>query len=134
MPIIKSEASMSTLERMSGILPSTATVNEKGHLTVGGCDVVKLTSEFGTPLYIFDEATLRQSCAGFRKEFGLRYADTLVIYAAKAFLNRPLARIIKEEGLGLDVVSGGELSIAKAADFPMDKVYFHGNNKLREEL
>ncbi len=125
---------MSALQRMSGILPSTATVNAKGHLAIGDCDVVKLASEFGTPLYIFDEATLRQNCAGFHKEFVQRYPDTLVIYAAKAFLNKPLARIIEEEGLGLDVVSGGELSIAKAADFPMDKVYFHGNNKLREEL
>jgi diaminopimelate decarboxylase len=125
---------MSVLERMSGILPDTATVNEKGHLSLGGCDVVKLAGEFGTPLYIFDEVTLRRSCAEFRKEFGQRYADTLVIYAAKAFINRPLAKILKEEGLGLDVVSGGEINIAKEADFPMNKVYFHGNNKLREEI
>jgi len=125
---------MSVLERMATLLPDTAGVNEKGHLTLGGCDVVKLAAEFGTPLYIFDEATLRRTCAEFRKEFGQRYADTLVIYAAKAFINRALARIFREEGLGLDVVSGGELSIAKSADFPMDKVYFHGNNKLREEI
>jgi diaminopimelate decarboxylase len=119
---------------MSGILPDTAGVNEKGHLNIGGCDAAKLAAEFGTPLYIFDEATLRGTCAAFRKEFGHRYADTLVIYAAKAFINRALARIFKEEGLGLDVVSGGELSIARSADFPMDKVFFHGNNKLREEI
>jgi diaminopimelate decarboxylase len=125
---------MSVLERMATLLPDTADVNEKGHLTLGGCDVVKLAGEFGTPLYIFDEVTLRRTCAEFRKEFGQRYADTLVIYAAKAFVNRALACIFKEEGLGLDVVSGGELTIAKSADFPMDKVYFHGNNKLREEI
>lgn len=125
---------MSALERMSGILPDTAEVNEKGHLTIGGCDGAKLAAKFGTPLYIFDEVTLRGTCAEFRKEFGQRYADTLVIYAAKAFINRALARIFKEEGLGLDVVSGGELSIARSADFPMDKVFFHGNNKLREEI
>jgi diaminopimelate decarboxylase len=125
---------MSALERMATLLPDTAGVNEKGHLTVGGCDVVKLAAEFGTPLYIFDEATLRRTCAEFRNEFGQRYADTLVIYAAKAFINRALASIFKEEGLGLDVVSRGELTIAKSADFPMDKVYFHGNNKLREEI
>ncbi len=125
---------MSVLERMATLLPDTAEVNEKGHLTLGGCDVVKLAAEFGTPLYIFDEATLRRTCAEFHNEFGQRYADTLVIYAAKAFINRALARIFKEEGLGLDVVSGGELSIARSADFPMDKVYFHGNNKLREEI
>jgi diaminopimelate decarboxylase len=125
---------MSVLEKMANILPDTAGVNEKGHLTLGGCDAVKLAAEFGTPLYIFDEATLRRTCADFRKEFGQRYADTLVIYAAKAFINRALAHIFREEGLGLDVVSGGELSIARSADFPMDKVYFHGNNKLREEI
>ena len=125
---------MSVLERMSTLLPDTSGVNEKGHLTLGGCDLAKLAAEFGTPLYIFDEATLRRTCADFRKEFGQRYADTLVIYAAKSFINRALAHIFKEEGLGLDVVSGGELSIAKSADFPTDKVYFHGNNKLREEI
>ena len=125
---------MSVLEKMATIFPDTAGVNEKGHLTIGGCNVAKLAVQFGTPLYIFDEATLRGTCAEFRKEFGRRYADTLVIYAAKAFINRALARIFKEEGLGLDVVSGGELSIARSAGFPMDKVFFHGNNKLREEI
>ena len=125
---------MSILDKMATILPDTAGVNEKGHLTIGGCDVTKLAAQFGTPLYIFDEATLRGTCSNFRKEFDRRYADTMVIYAAKAFINRALARIFKEEGLGLDVVSGGELSVARSADFPMDKVYFHGNNKLREEI
>jgi len=125
---------MSVLERMSTILPYTAEVNEKGHLAIGGCDVTRLAADFGTPLYIFDEATLRRTCAEFRKEFEQRCHDSLVIYAAKAFINRPLARIVKEEGLGLDVVSGGEISIARSAEFPMDKVFFHGNNKLREEI
>ncbi len=125
---------MSVLQRMANLLPDTADVNGNGHLTIGGCDVVKLAADFGTPLYIFDEATLRRTCAEFRDEFGQRYADTLVIYAAKAFINQALASIFKEEGLGIDVVSGGELSIAKSVDFPMDKVYLHGNNKSREEI
>ncbi|MEE8469889.1 MAG: diaminopimelate decarboxylase [Dehalococcoidia bacterium] len=125
---------MSVLERMSGILPDTAGVSEKGHLTIGDCDVVELADEFGTPLYIFDEATLRSKCSEYRKEFGQRYADCLVIYAAKAFINRALALIIKEEGLGLDVVSGGEISVARSVDFPMEKVYFHGSNKLKDEI
>jgi diaminopimelate decarboxylase len=128
------EVNMATFERMSTILPDTAKVNSKGHLTIGGCDLIELASDFGTPLYIFDEATLRRSCGEFRGEFGKLYKDTLVIYAAKAFINRALAKIIHEEGLGLDVVSGGELSIARSVDFPMNKVYFHGNNKLREEI
>jgi diaminopimelate decarboxylase len=93
-----------------------------------------LANEFGTPLYLFDEFTLRHMCREFKDEFCKYYPDTLVIYASKAFLNPALALIFKEEGLGLDVVSGGELSIAHSVDFPLDKVYFHGNNKTPEEL
>jgi diaminopimelate decarboxylase len=95
---------------------------------------VDLAEEFGTPLYLFDESTLRHKCHEFKDEFGKYYPATLVIYASKAFLNRALALIFQEEGLGLDVVSGGELSIAHSVDFPLDKVYFHGNNKTPEEL
>jgi len=116
------------------LFPLTAEVNKQGHLVIGGCDVVDLAEEFGTPLYLFDKSTLRHRCREFRDEFCKYYPDTLVIYASKAFLNRALALIFKEEGLGLDVVSGGELSIAHSVDFPLDKVYFHGNNKTLEEL
>ena len=116
------------------LLPLTAKVNKQGHLLIGGCDVIDLANEFGTPLYLFDESTLRHKCREFKDEFCKYYPDTLVIYASKAFLNRALALIFKEEGLGLDVVSGGELSIAHSVDFPLDKVYFHGNNKTPEEL
>ncbi|MFO7773617.1 MAG: diaminopimelate decarboxylase [Dehalococcoidia bacterium] len=116
------------------LFPLAAEVNEHGHLLIGGCDVVDLAHEFGTPLYIFDEVTLRHQCRQFKEEFCKYYPDTLVIYACKAFLNRALALICKEEGLGLDVVSGGELSIAHSVGFPLEKVYFHGNNKTPEEL
>jgi diaminopimelate decarboxylase len=116
------------------LFPLTTKANKQGHLCIGGCDVVDLVGEFGTPLYLFDEFTLRQKCREFKDEFGKYHPDTLVIYASKAFLNRALALIFKEEGLGLDVVSGGELSIGHSVDFPMDKVYFHGNNKTPEEL
>jgi diaminopimelate decarboxylase len=116
------------------LFPLTAEVNEQGHLIIGGCHVVDLAEEFGTPLYLFDESTICQTCREFKNEFTRLYPDTLVIYACKAFLNRALALILREEGLGLDVVSGGELSIAHSVDFPMDKVYFHGNNKTPEEL
>jgi len=116
------------------LFPLTAEVNNQGHLVIGGCDVVDLTEEFGTPLYLFDESTLRHRCREFKDVFCKYYPDTLVIYASKAFLNRALALIFKEEGLGLDVVSEGELSIAHSVDFPLDKVYFHGNNKTPEEL
>jgi diaminopimelate decarboxylase len=116
------------------LFPLMTEVNKQSHLVIGGCDVVDLAKEFGTPLYLLDESTLRYKCREFKDEFGRYYRDTLVIYASKAFLNRALALIFKEEGLGLDVVSGGELSIAQSVDFPMDKVYFHGNNKTPEEL
>ncbi|MBI2908345.1 MAG: diaminopimelate decarboxylase [Chloroflexi bacterium] len=119
---------------ISHIFPETARVRDNGHLFLGGCDAVDLVDRFGTPLYVFDEATLRSQCAQFVGEFTLRHADTQVVYACKAFINRPLAQILHEEGLGLDVVSGGELAIARAAAFPVEKVYFHGNNKTPEEL
>ncbi len=116
------------------LFPPTAEVNDKGHLTIGGCDTVELVKEYGTPLYVFDEVSLRRKCAEFKTEFGQRYPDTAVIYASKAFINGAMARLFKEEGLGLDVVSGGEMSIAHSVDFPMNKLYFHGNNKSAEEL
>jgi diaminopimelate decarboxylase len=116
------------------LFPLTAEINEHGHLLIAGCDVVDLAHEFGTPLYLFDELTLRHQCRQFQDEFCKYYPDTLVIYACKAFLNRALALIFKEEGLGLDVVSGGELSIAHSVGFPLEKVYFHGNNKTLAEL
>lgn len=95
---------------------------------------MELAVSFGTPLYVFDETTLRSKCVEFRREFSQRYPDILVIYACKAFINRALALLLREEGLGLDVVSGGELSIARSVGFPMKNVYFHGNNKSGEEL
>ncbi|MFC1906405.1 diaminopimelate decarboxylase [Chloroflexota bacterium] len=116
------------------LFPITAEVNERDHLIIGSCDTVELANEFGTPLYLFDEFSLRSKCAEFKAEFSQHYTDTMVIYACKAFINKALALIFKEEGLGLDVISAGELSIAQSVGFPMDMVYFHGNNKSAEEL
>jgi diaminopimelate decarboxylase len=116
------------------LFPINTEVSQKGHLIIGGCDAVELAAEYGTPLYVYDELTLRRRCQEFRNEFGQRYADTTVLYASKAFLNKAIATILKEEGIGLDVVSAGELSIAESVDFPMDMVYLHGNNKSAEEL
>lgn len=116
------------------VFPPSAEVDRQGHLIIGGCDTVDLARRYGTPLYVFDEAALRQKCQEFKAEFSRRYPDSQVIYASKAFLNRALARLIKEEGLGLDVVSGGELSCAVSVLFPPSRVYFHGNNKTGDEL
>ena len=125
-----------TTDRVSklSLFPLTAEVDNQGHLCIGGCDVLNLAKEFGTPLYLFDEFTLRHKCREFTSEFSKYHPDTLVIYGSKAFLNKALALIFKQEGLGLDVVSGGEISIAHSVHFPFGKIYFHGNNKTRDEL
>ncbi len=116
------------------LFPLTKNVDSQGHLHIGGCDCVELAKKFGTPLYVFDEETLRSRCREFKSEFTRRYPNTLIIHAAKAFLNKAIAVILKEEGIGLDVVSGGELSLAQSVDFPGEKVHFNGNNKTADEL
>ena len=116
------------------LLPITARVNRDDHLTVGGCDALELASEYSTPLYVYDEDTLRQMCREFVDEFGRRYPNTKVLYAAKAFINPALAKLVQEEGLGMDVVSGGELAVAIASGLYPQDIYFHGNNKSADEL
>ena len=116
------------------LFPYSADVNPQDHLTIGGCDTVDLAGEFGTPLLVFDEVTLRGMCRDFVQSFTDRYADTQVLYASKAFVNAGIARVVNEEGLGLDVVSGGELAVAVAAGVDLSRVYFHGNNKTPDEL
>jgi len=119
---------------LAHVLPVTAAVNNAGHLTIADCDVVELAREFGTPLYVYDEETLRGQCRAFRKAFESRYPNTGVAYAAKAFLGRAMAAIAAEEGMYMDVVSGGELAIAASVNFPADRIFFHGNNKSEQEL
>ena len=109
-------------------------IAKNGNLTIGGCDVTELATEYDTPLYIYDEETIRTMAKTFVKEFGTRYSNTVVAYASKAFLTKAMARIANEEGLSLDVVSGGEIAAALAAGFPAAKMDFHGNNKTPKEL
>jgi len=116
------------------LFPDTARINERGHLEIGGCDTVALAREYGTPLYVFCEETLRARCRAFRTAFTARHPDTLVLYAGKAYLGPALARLVQEEGLGLDAVSGGELAVARAVSFPPSRIYLHGNNKSEAEL
>ncbi len=116
------------------VFPESAEVNDKGHLVIGGCDTLDLADQYGTPLYVFDEDMVRSMCRGFVEGFTAKHADTTVVYACKAYVNPALARILMEEGLGLDVVSGGELAVAQAVDYPSRLVYFHGNNKGPAEL
>lgn len=116
------------------MLPATAQIAADGHLSVGGCDLVDLAREWGTPLYVFDEETLRGQCRAFLQAFRSRYPNTAVAYAAKAYLGRAIAAIVAQEGLDLDVVSGGELAIARSVNFPPERIHFHGNNKSEQEL
>ncbi|MFA5316971.1 MAG: diaminopimelate decarboxylase [Dehalococcoidales bacterium] len=116
------------------LMPPNAEVGRDGHLLVGGCDCVELVQEFGTPLYLFDESAIRSKCREYQAAFSECYRDSSVIYAGKVFLNGSLVRILAEEGMGLDVVSAGELAIAKKGGFPASRIYFHGNNKSAEEL
>ncbi|MBE9030875.1 diaminopimelate decarboxylase [filamentous cyanobacterium LEGE 11480] len=117
------------------LLPLTAQVNAQDHLEVGGCDVVELTQRFGTSLYIVDEVTLRTACQQYRDAFKQHYpGESLVIYASKAWNCLAIDAIVNSEGLGIDVVSAGELYTATKAGFKGDKIYVHGNNKSSEEL
>ncbi len=118
----------------ASLFPMGSTLSENGHLNIGGRDVTELAKEYGTPLYIYDEATIRTMARTFVKEFGTRYANTVVAYASKAFLTKAMARIANEEGLSLDVVSGGEIAAAISAGFPAARMDFHGNNKTPDEL
>ena len=112
-----------------GLLPDSAAVGEHGQLLVGGCDVAALAEEYGTPLFVYDEAQLRARC----REAVAAFGDG-VAYATKAFLCRAMARLAHEEGMHLDVASGGELLIALSAGVPADRLVLHGNNKSDGEL
>ncbi|MCU0495381.1 MAG: diaminopimelate decarboxylase [Chloroflexaceae bacterium] len=114
--------------------PDTATIHN-GHLHLGGCDVTTLAAEHGTPLYLFDEATLRGTMRAYQAAFARFYeGETRIHYASKALLNTAIAQLVAQEGLGLDVVSGTELLVARRAGLPMAHVHMHGNAKTRTEL
>ncbi|MCL1964072.1 MAG: diaminopimelate decarboxylase [Firmicutes bacterium] len=109
-------------------------VGAKGHLFIGGCDAVELANEYGTPLYVMDEIYLRGMCKAFISAMKRCAPEGMVFYASKAFLCTAMCKIIRGEGMGLDVVSGGELYTALKAGFPMDRVTFHGNCKTQGEI
>lgn len=109
-------------------------VNEKGHLVLGGCDALGLAKEFGTPLYVMEEDTIRKVCRGYTKALSDYKGKGKALFAGKAFLNTAMCKIVQSEGMGLDVVSGGELYVALNAGFNLKDVYFHGNNKTPSDL
>ena len=116
------------------VFPDTAEINAQGHLVIGGCSALDLAEEYGTPVYVLDEATIRAKCRAFVSEFRQRAPGAKVAYACKAFINPALARVLAEEGLGFDVVSGGELATIANSGATLEDVYFHGNNKTPQEL
>lgn len=110
-------------------------VNEKGHLTIGKADTVELAEKYGTPLYVMDEELIRENARSFRTSIDKFYGGRgLVCYASKAFSCLEIYRIMKDEKMGVDVVSEGEIYTAYKAGFPMENVCFHGNNKTDEEI
>jgi diaminopimelate decarboxylase len=111
------------------LLPASATLDGAGRVAIAGVDLASLAERFGTPLYVYDEAEIRARCRAYRAAFG-----DGVAYASKAFLCVAMARLVHEEGMHLDVASGGELYVARAAGFPPDRIVFHGNNKSTAEL
>ncbi len=109
-------------------------VSDAGNMVFGGCDCVELAQEYGTPLYVLDERAVREVCRGFESALRRAGAKGRVYYASKALSTTALYRIVEQEGLGIDVVSGGELYTAKNAAFPGERIVFHGNNKTPDEL
>ncbi len=113
------------------VWPRNASLDPDGVMRIAGLRVDALAAEYGTPLLVLDEADFRSRCAEFREAFG---PDATVYYAGKAFLCRALVRWVQEEGLSLDVCTGGELAVAESAGFPAERITFHGNNKSVPEL
>lgn len=109
-------------------------INKSGNLEIGGVDAIELAQTFGTPLYVYDVALMRERARGFKKTFEDQNINAQVAYASKAFSTVAMIQLAEEEGLSLDVVSGGELYTAIVAGFPVERIHFHGNNKSREEL
>lgn len=112
----------------------TLKVNESGHLEIGGADCTELAKQYGTPLYVLDEAYIRAMMRVYRDALDKEYGNGLVLYASKAFSCTAVYAIAKQENIGADVVSGGELYTAMQAGFPAEKIYMHGNNKLPQEI
>ncbi len=122
------------MTRMDRFLFGTQTIDAQGHLNIGGCDTVKLAEEFGTPLYVLDEALVRANCRAYKQEFGERLEQVEVAYASKALLTTAICRIMAQEGMAMDVASRGELYTAVKAGSPVDRIKLHGNYKSDELL
>ncbi len=112
----------------------TQSVNEQGHLTIGGTSALTLAEKYGTPLFVYDTALIKERAKAFIQTFEGAGVKAQVAYASKAFSSIAMYQLAAKEGLSLDVVSGGELYTAIRAGFPVDRIHFHGNNKSDEEI
>lgn len=123
-------------DTLSHLLPDSATFSPQGTFHIAGYAVPDLARDYGTPLYIFDRATIVNACERYKQAFHEQYhaSPVQILYASKAYLSPLLTRLVAEQGMGLDVVSGGELMLAQRADFPLERISFHGNNKSTDEL
>jgi diaminopimelate decarboxylase len=119
---------------LSHVYPLGTRVNERGHLEVGGCDVVELADRFGTPAYVYAEDDMRARARAYLEAFASRTDDFEVIYASKALPVTAVYGLMHEEGLSVDVASGGELHLALRAGVPAERIFMHGNNKSEQEL
>ncbi len=115
------------------IRPITRNINERGNIEIGGCDLVELANTYGTPLYIFDEETIRSITRSYKDAFK-DYPNIKMMFASKAFMTKAICKIMEQEGFGLDLCSGGEIYTAKSAGFDMSKTMFNGNNKSYDEI
>lgn len=118
----------------SAVFPVGSRVNDRGHLEVGGCDVAELAAEFGTPAYVYAEDDMRMRARAYLDAFRSRSQDFEVIYASKALPVTAALRLFDEEGLSVDVASGGELFAALRAGYDPARIYMHGNNKTADEI
>ncbi len=127
-------ATAQTAQLPAQVYPAGTRVNERGHLEVGGCDLVELAAEFGTPAYIYAEGEIRSRARSYLDAFGSRSEDFEVIYASKAAPITAVCAVLREEGLSIDVASRGELHVARAAGYSGEQIYLHGNNKSAADL
>jgi diaminopimelate decarboxylase len=121
---------------LSRLLPISTTLDKNNNIRIADYSIAELAAQFGTPLYIFDRATIIHACQRYQHAFTTSYSasDVRIVYASKAYTSPQIAAIMREQGFGLDVVSGGEMLVAQRAQFPMERVSFHGNNKSESEL
>src|SRR2546422_5222551 len=119
---------------LSHVYPLGTRLNERGHLEIGGCDLIDVAERFGTPAYVYAEDDIRARARAYLEAFASRSDDFEVIYASKALPITAAYRLMAEEGLSVDVASGGELHLALRAGVAPERIFMHGNNKTEVEL